>query len=72
MRNHICCFLGSFATFEQHLIISEENKVGRTQQEKIALKRFYSAVILINSIPFYKERKCTICPNMIYICLSSS
>lgn len=66
LRNHICCFLGGFATFEQQLIVSEENKVD-TQREKPAFIIIYSAVILINLIPSYKESKCTICPKFIYI-----
>lgn len=32
MRNHICCFLGGFATFEQQLIVSEENKVDTLEE----------------------------------------
>lgn len=70
LRNHICCFLGFFATFEQQLIVSEEDKVDTLEEhnrKKTAFIIIYSAVILINLIPSYKESKCTICPKIIYI-----
>lgn len=39
LRNHICCFSGGFATFEQQLIVSEENKVD-TLEEHNGKKQF--------------------------------
>lgn len=51
LRNHICCFLGVFATFEQQLIVSEENKVD-TLEEHNGKNSFYNNLLSCNSNQF--------------------